>query len=205
MSGIQEIVERAELVRRRLERAKQLIEAGCVETAQGEDGPVYLCRSQTDPQKVYVVEKESCPCQDRFQWEGRKLCKHILARLILEGEISLKKIGKKPVLLAEEQEKETARRPQPLAGLRVHRHLQDYTQRGKARPAMLRDIRISEQLAYQLLQFFQRYRVDVEQLLKETSDGDLRLYLEAMHYGDCKDAERLEEALRQAVKRSDHQ
>ncbi|MEM4724666.1 MAG: hypothetical protein QXP01_06610 [Candidatus Hadarchaeum sp.] len=70
---------------------------------------------------------------------------------------------------------------------------------------MLRDIRISEQLAYQMLQFFQRYRVDVEHLLKEVSDGDRRLYLEAMYYGDCQDAEHLEKALRQIIERSDHQ
>ncbi|MEM4406698.1 MAG: hypothetical protein QXS68_06600, partial [Candidatus Methanomethylicaceae archaeon] len=71
-------------------------------------------------------------------------------------------------------------------------------------PAMLRDIRISEQLAYQLVQFLQRYRVDVEHLLKEASEGELRLYLEAMRYGDFQDAERLEKALCQVMERSDH-
>ncbi|MEM4724665.1 MAG: hypothetical protein QXP01_06605 [Candidatus Hadarchaeum sp.] len=116
MSGVQEIVERAELVRRRLERAKQLIEAGYVETAQGEDGPVYLCRSQTDPEKVYVVEKESCPCQDRFQWEGRKLCKHILARLILEGEIPLKKIGEAPFYWQKSKKQPEGRIPPKALG-----------------------------------------------------------------------------------------
>lgn len=91
-----EIVERIEFVHRRLERAKRLIEAGHLQTAQSSAGPLYICRSQTDPTKVYVVQKESCPCKDTFHWEGRKLCKHILARLIIEGAIPLEKIGQDP-------------------------------------------------------------------------------------------------------------
>ena len=92
----QEIIERVELMHRRLERAKQLIAEGRIELAQGDHGPVYFCRSQTDPTKVYVVQQESCPCPDRFHWEGHKRCKHILARLILEGAIPLQKIGQDP-------------------------------------------------------------------------------------------------------------
>lgn len=90
------MIEQVEFIHRRLVRAKQLIEAGYVETAQGQDGLVYFCRSQTDPEKIYVVQRESCPCQDRFHWEGRKLCKHILALMILHGEIPLEKVGKDP-------------------------------------------------------------------------------------------------------------
>lgn len=68
----------------------------------------------------------------------------------------------------------------------------------------MKEIRISEQIAYQLVQFFQRYRVDVEQLLQQSPEvGELRRYLEAMRYGDFRDAERLEQAIHQALKRSD--
>jgi hypothetical protein len=89
-------IEQWEFVHRRLARAKQLIEAGLLETAQGEHGPVYLCRSQTDPTTIYVVQRESCPCPDRFHIDGQKLCKHILARLIVEEQIPLAKIGQEP-------------------------------------------------------------------------------------------------------------
>jgi hypothetical protein len=98
--------ERIEWARRRLERAKRIVEDGLIKIAQTSDGPLYLCRSQTgkekEPEKAkeqeqwYVVGREECPCQDRFQLEGQKLCKHILARLLLEEDIPLKEIGKEP-------------------------------------------------------------------------------------------------------------
>lgn len=67
-----------------------------------------------------------------------------------------------------------------------------------------KDVRISEQVAYQLVQFLRRYRADVEQLLKGASaDGELLGYLEAMRYGDWRDAERLEQAIHKAIERSD--
>lgn len=66
----------------------------------------------------------------------------------------------------------------------------------------LRDIWISEQLGYQLLQFLRRYRADVEQLKRlSTKDGAIRPYIEAMNDGDRQDAERLENQLRDAIER----
>lgn len=68
----------------------------------------------------------------------------------------------------------------------------------------MNEVRISEQLAYQLVQFLRRYRADVEQLLKGASlDGEMHAYLEAMRYGDWQDAERLEEEIRTALERSE--
>lgn len=68
----------------------------------------------------------------------------------------------------------------------------------------VREVRISEQLAYQLLAFLSRYSADVRNLQRflEASGSEpelLRGYLEAMAYGDCKDAERLAKALQRAV------
>jgi len=68
----------------------------------------------------------------------------------------------------------------------------------------VREVRISEQLAYQLLAFLSRYPADVRSLQRflEASESEpelLRGYLEAMAYGDCQDAERLAEALQRAV------
>jgi hypothetical protein len=69
----------------------------------------------------------------------------------------------------------------------------------------VKDVRISEQTAYQLVQFLRRYRLDVEHLMKQASeDGGLVQYLEAMHYGDCDDAARLEQKLIHALERRDH-
>lgn len=101
-----ETITQIELMHRRLERAKRLINQGQIVIVQSAEGQMYLCRSQSDPERVYVVQPESCPCQDRFQWDGHKRCKHILARLILEGEIPLKEIGKNPFYWQKRQTKE---------------------------------------------------------------------------------------------------
>jgi hydroxypyruvate isomerase len=64
----------------------------------------------------------------------------------------------------------------------------------------IKDVWISEQLAWQLVQFLHRYRVDVRQLQElQANEGALGSYLEAMVEGDCKDAERLERALKEAL------
>jgi hypothetical protein len=66
----------------------------------------------------------------------------------------------------------------------------------------LRDVRIGEQLAYQLLQFLRRYRADVSQLKRlATKDGAIGPYIEAMEQGDRLDAERLIEAIEEALER----
>jgi hypothetical protein len=69
-------------------------------------------------------------------------------------------------------------------------------------PLKVREVRISEQLAYQLLAFLSRYQADVKSLrrLARASDPELlEGYLEAMAYGDCQDAKRLAEALERAI------
>ena len=71
-------------------------------------------------------------------------------------------------------------------------------------------MRIPEQLAYQLLAFLSRYSADVRNLqrfleasVSRSGSGDepepLKGYLDAMAYGDCRDAERLAKALQRAV------
>jgi hypothetical protein len=90
-------IEEIEWARRRLERAKQLIEDGLIQKVKTPAGEVYICRSQSQPEESYLVERESCPCQDTFHVNGQKLCKHILARLIVEEGIDLKEIGKNPL------------------------------------------------------------------------------------------------------------
>ena len=93
------IVQRIEWAYRRLERAKKLIEEGLLQVAQSTEGPLYLCRSQSrdGQEKLYVVQRDDCPCEDDFHMESRKLCKHILARLLLESGIPLSEIGKDPI------------------------------------------------------------------------------------------------------------
>ena len=69
-------------------------------------------------------------------------------------------------------------------------------------PLRVRGVRISEQLAYQLLAFLSRYQADVKSLQRLARAPDPELlegYLEAMAYGDCQDAKRLAEALERAV------
>lgn len=64
----------------------------------------------------------------------------------------------------------------------------------------LKDVRIGEQLAYQLLQFLQHYRADVRHLLSiQLNSEAMRRYLAAMADGDCEDAARLERALKEAL------
>lgn len=65
----------------------------------------------------------------------------------------------------------------------------------------MRDVRISEQLAYRLMKFLSMYRYDVENLLNCRDEEERTRYLEAMQYGDCLDAKRLEEELRKAMMR----
>lgn len=109
------LVQRIEWAHRRLERAKKLIEEGLLQVAQTTEGPLYLCRSQSrdGQEKLYVIEREDCPCEDDFYMEGRKLCKHVLARLLLESGIPLSEIGKNPIYWeskGEEQDPRTRRR-----------------------------------------------------------------------------------------------
>lgn len=93
------LIQRVEWAHRRLERAKKLLEEGLLQVAQSTEGPLYLCRSQSrdGQEKLYVVQRDDCPCEDDFYMEGRKLCKHILARLLLESGIPLSEIGKDPI------------------------------------------------------------------------------------------------------------
>jgi hypothetical protein len=66
----------------------------------------------------------------------------------------------------------------------------------------VREVRLSEQTAYQLLQFLRHYRADVEQLLALWEDREaLKGYLEAMEEYDRPDAERLAQVLEQALER----
>ncbi len=93
------LIQRIEWAHRRLERAKKLLEEGLLQVAQSTEGPLYLCRSQSrdGQEKLYVVQRDDCPCEDDFYMEGRKLCKHVLARLLLESGIPLSEIGKDPI------------------------------------------------------------------------------------------------------------
>lgn len=91
------LIERIEWAHRRLERAKLIIENGLIEQAQTTKGPIYLCKSQTHQDKLYVIEADNCPCRDEYQAGGHKICKHILARLIIEEGIPLAKIGADPI------------------------------------------------------------------------------------------------------------
>jgi hypothetical protein len=90
-------IEELEWAHRRLLRARKLIEDGLIQKLQTPEGQSYVCQSQSHPQERYLVERESCPCKDEFQLNGQKLCKHILARLILEDGIDLQEIGKDPI------------------------------------------------------------------------------------------------------------
>lgn len=90
------VIEEIEWAHRRLERAKKLITDGLIQQVHTEDGTSYVCQSQTHLQERYLVSRESCPCEDQFHFNGQKLCKHILARLILEDGIDLNEIGKNP-------------------------------------------------------------------------------------------------------------
>lgn len=90
-------IEELEWAYRRLLRAKKLIEDGFIQKIQTPEGESYVCQSQSRPEERYLVARESCPCQDEFHFNGQKLCKHILARMILEDGINLKEIGKNPL------------------------------------------------------------------------------------------------------------
>jgi hypothetical protein len=64
----------------------------------------------------------------------------------------------------------------------------------------VREVRLSEQAAYQLFQFLTRYRVDVKQLLALWDDREaLQGYIGAMEEYDRPDAERLAQVLEQAL------
>jgi hypothetical protein len=64
----------------------------------------------------------------------------------------------------------------------------------------VREVRLSEQAAYQLLQFLTRYWTDVGQLLALWHDREaLKGYIEAMEEHDRPDAERLAHILEQAL------
>jgi hypothetical protein len=109
------LAETIEWAHRRLERAKRIVQGGLIGVAQTTDGPLYLCKSQTGGEEaLYVVGREECPCKDGFQLEGQKLCKHILARLLLEEGINLREIGAEPCYW--EPEREKRQRAQGKAG-----------------------------------------------------------------------------------------
>jgi hypothetical protein len=97
MRHVPTLVDRIEWAHRRLEWAKRLIQDGLILRAETTSGPLFLCRSQTRPGTLYVVERDECPCEDAYQVQGRKLCKHILARAILEAGTPLKEIGANPL------------------------------------------------------------------------------------------------------------
>lgn len=99
------VIEEIEWAHRRLERAKKLIVDGLIQQVHTEDGTSYVCQSQTHLQERYLVSRESCPCEDQFRFNGQKLCKHILARLILEDGIDLSEIGKNPAYWTKSQRK----------------------------------------------------------------------------------------------------
>ena len=103
------LINRIEWAHRRLERAKRLIKDGLIQVAQTSQGPIYLCQSQTHQGKVYVVEPDACPCEDTYQVNGQKLCKHILARLILEHGLKLTEISKDPLYWQREKVSENGK------------------------------------------------------------------------------------------------
>lgn len=90
------VVREIELAHRRLARAKRIIKDGLIWQIKG--STLFICHSQTgDEADSYLIGPGyPCGCEDTFQLDGRKRCKHTLAALMLYEGINPDEIGADP-------------------------------------------------------------------------------------------------------------
>lgn len=124
-------IEELEWAHRRLLRARKLIEDGQIQKVKTQDGEAYVCQSQSHPEERYLIERESCPCKDEFHFNNQKLCKHILARMILEEGMDIKEIGKDPLYWQKKKEPKGQNRRRSLGSPNPQRILPTDGQRSQ--------------------------------------------------------------------------
>ena len=104
------IVREIELAHRRLERAKRIVKDGLIWRIKGSD--LFICQSQTgNKDESYLIgPKQPCGCEDAFQLDGRKRCKHTFAALMLYEGIDPDEIGADPFYWRRHRDKTDAPR-----------------------------------------------------------------------------------------------